>query len=68
MAAANALQALGYQVVVPEQSLCCGRPLYDFGFLDKARKLLHDIWTSSRTTSSRAPRRGRGAELRRHLP
>ena len=33
----------GFQVVVPRQSLCCGRPLYDFGMLDTAKGLLREI-------------------------
>ena len=33
----------GYEVVVPRQALCCGRPLYDFGFLDTAKRLLRQI-------------------------
>ncbi|HXU73635.1 MAG TPA: FAD-binding and (Fe-S)-binding domain-containing protein [Polyangia bacterium] len=40
IAAVETLEAAGYQVVVPEPSLCCGRPLYDYGFLDRAKKLL----------------------------
>ncbi len=40
IAAVEVLEAAGYQVVVPEQSLCCGRPLYDYGFLDLAERLL----------------------------
>jgi Fe-S oxidoreductase len=35
-------------VVVPEQALCCGRPLYDFGFLDDAKELLVNILKSLR--------------------
>ncbi len=42
-AAVEVLEAAGYQVIVPQQSLCCGRPLYDYGFLDLAEKLLKDI-------------------------
>ncbi|HEU5368086.1 MAG TPA: FAD-linked oxidase C-terminal domain-containing protein, partial [Ktedonobacterales bacterium] len=42
-AAVEVLEAAGFQVVVPETSLCCGRPLYDYGFLDLAEKLLRDI-------------------------
>lgn len=42
-AAVEVLEAAGYQVTVPEQSLCCGRPLYDYGFLDLAEKLLREI-------------------------
>jgi len=43
IAAVDVLEAAGYQVVVPQQSLCCGRPLYDFGFLDQAEQLLRQI-------------------------
>ncbi|MFL5629489.1 MAG: FAD-binding and (Fe-S)-binding domain-containing protein [Ktedonobacteraceae bacterium] len=42
-AGVEVLEAAGYQVIVPEQSLCCGRPLYDYGFLDLAEKLLRQI-------------------------
>jgi Fe-S oxidoreductase len=34
------LEAAGFQVLLPEVSLCCGRPLYDFGMLDRAKSLL----------------------------
>src|SRR5205823_2656201 len=39
IAATQALEALGYSVAIPEETLCCGRPLYDWGMLDQARKL-----------------------------
>lgn len=42
-AAVEVLETLGYSVVVPPQSLCCGRPLYDFGLLDTARAQLREI-------------------------
>jgi len=42
-AAVEVLEAAGYHVVVPQQSLCCGRPLYDFGMLDTAERLLRQI-------------------------
>jgi FAD/FMN-containing dehydrogenase/Fe-S oxidoreductase len=42
-AAVEVLEAAGYQVVVPEQSLCCGRPLYDHGMLATAERLLRQI-------------------------
>ena len=42
-AAHEVLSAAGFQVQVPAQHVCCGRPLYDFGFLDQARKYLLDI-------------------------
>ena len=38
--AKRVLEALGYEVQLPGKPLCCGRPLYDYGFLDKARKRL----------------------------
>ncbi len=34
-AAVEVLEHFGYQVSVPRQHLCCGRPLYDYGFLDR---------------------------------
>src|SRR5215472_7693735 len=42
-AAVEVLEHAGYQVIVPEVSLCCGRPLYDFGMLKQARKMLERI-------------------------
>ncbi|CAN7666808.1 FAD-binding oxidoreductase [Trinickia sp. LjRoot230] len=39
----DVLTTLGYQVVLPKQRLCCGRPLYDYGLLDEANALLRDI-------------------------
>ncbi len=40
VAAVESLEAAGYRVVVPEGHVCCGRPLYDYGFLDLARRYL----------------------------
>jgi Fe-S oxidoreductase/FAD/FMN-containing dehydrogenase len=37
-AAVAVLDAAGFDVVLPDQPLCCGRPLYDFGMLDRARR------------------------------
>src|ERR1051325_9600240 len=42
-AAVEVLEAAGFNVMVPETSLCCGRPLYDFGMLDTAKHLLRQI-------------------------
>ncbi|MFN7139572.1 MAG: FAD-binding and (Fe-S)-binding domain-containing protein, partial [Limisphaerales bacterium] len=42
-AAVEVLEAAGFQVVLPEKMLCCGRPLYDFGMLSKAKGLLEEI-------------------------
>ncbi|HEX4605415.1 MAG TPA: heterodisulfide reductase-related iron-sulfur binding cluster [Candidatus Angelobacter sp.] len=39
-AAVEVLEHAGYQVAIPETSLCCGRPLYDFGMLDEAKAAL----------------------------
>ncbi len=43
IAATEVLEAAGCQVVIPARTLCCGRPLYDYGFLVQARRLLRDI-------------------------
>jgi Fe-S oxidoreductase len=43
IAATEALEHAGFHVVVPEQSLCCGRPLYDYGMLRLARRLLRRV-------------------------
>jgi FAD/FMN-containing dehydrogenase/Fe-S oxidoreductase len=43
LAAVEVLEAADYTVVVPAQSLCCGRPLYDYGFLDTAKALLRRV-------------------------
>ncbi len=37
------LEHLGFNVVIPKVSLCCGRPLYDYGMLDLAKSLLLKI-------------------------
>jgi FAD/FMN-containing dehydrogenase/Fe-S oxidoreductase len=39
-AAVDVLEAAGFHVTIPRATLCCGRPLYDFGMLDRAKKLL----------------------------
>ncbi len=39
-AAAEVLEAAGFEVTVPCAHLCCGRPLYDVGMLDRAKSLL----------------------------
>jgi Fe-S oxidoreductase len=42
-AAVKVLDAAGFSVEVPRQAFCCGRPLYDFGMLRLARRLLRDV-------------------------
>jgi FAD/FMN-containing dehydrogenase/Fe-S oxidoreductase len=38
IAATQLLERSGFMVVIPSQPLCCGRPLYDWGFLEKAKQ------------------------------
>ena len=42
-AALEVLEAAGFHVKIPRPGLCCGRPLYDFGMLDSAKKYLQRI-------------------------
>ena len=42
-AAVEVLEDAGFQVVIPHKSLCCGRPLYDFGMLPTAKAMLREI-------------------------
>jgi len=37
------LETAGFRVLVPQANLCCGRPLYDFGMLERAEALLLEI-------------------------
>ncbi|HLW51921.1 MAG TPA: FAD-binding and (Fe-S)-binding domain-containing protein [Candidatus Angelobacter sp.] len=42
-AAVEVLEHAGYQVLLPPGSMCCGRPLYDFGMLARAKQQLLEI-------------------------
>jgi FAD/FMN-containing dehydrogenase/Fe-S oxidoreductase len=42
-AALEVLEQAGFQVTVPMHHFCCGRPLYDFGMLDRAKRYLRRI-------------------------
>ena len=42
-AAVDVLENAGFRVELPQGNLCCGRPLYDFGMLDRAEDLLLQI-------------------------
>jgi FAD/FMN-containing dehydrogenase/Fe-S oxidoreductase len=42
-AAETVLSGAGFGVKTAQGHLCCGRPLYDFGFLDRARSYLGDV-------------------------
>jgi Fe-S oxidoreductase len=43
VAGVEVLEAAGCDVVVPKKTLCCGRPLYDYGMLNTAKNLLVEI-------------------------
>jgi Fe-S oxidoreductase len=45
-AAVEVIESVGFTVDLPPAGLCCGRPLYDFGMLDRAKKLLIQILDS----------------------
>jgi FAD/FMN-containing dehydrogenase/Fe-S oxidoreductase len=42
-AAVRVLESAGNRVTLPQANLCCGRPLYDWGMLDRAKNLLLKI-------------------------
>ena len=42
-AAVTVLRDAGFEPILPTQRLCCGRPLYDFGYLDLAKRRLQQI-------------------------
>ncbi len=41
-AAVEVLEDAGFHVIVPQEHVCCGRPLYDYGMLDTAEHFLTD--------------------------
>jgi Fe-S oxidoreductase len=43
IAAVEVLERAGFRVIVPRKHLCCGRPLYDQGMLDRARSRLSEV-------------------------
>jgi Fe-S oxidoreductase len=43
MAGVDVLEAAGYEVVLPRRRVCCGRPLYDFGMVGRARGYLEEL-------------------------
>jgi Fe-S oxidoreductase len=49
IAAVEVLEAAGFEVSVPQAPLCCGRPLYDYGMLRLARRLLRRVLSELRT-------------------
>jgi len=43
IAAVRVLERAGFRVDVPLPPLCCGRPLFDYGMLDRAKRWLRDV-------------------------
>jgi FAD/FMN-containing dehydrogenase/Fe-S oxidoreductase len=43
VAATETLEAAGCEVTLPSRAACCGRPLYDYGMLRLARRLLGQV-------------------------
>lgn len=43
VACVEAVEAAGWRVVMPMGHICCGRPLYDYGFLDAAQHYLAHV-------------------------
>jgi FAD/FMN-containing dehydrogenase/Fe-S oxidoreductase len=48
-AAVEVLEAAGFDVRLPRRHVCCGRPLYDFGMLDRAK---HQLIKTMRTLTA----------------
>jgi Fe-S oxidoreductase len=44
IAATQLLERAGFAITVPSQPVCCGRPLYDWGFLDMAKQRFERIF------------------------
>lgn len=54
-AAVTVLESAGFHVHIPQQRLCCGRPLYDYGMLDTARSILRDVMRKLRDEPAGVP-------------
>lgn len=48
IAAFEVLKSLGFDVSVPLQPVCCGRPLYEFGMINQAEKHMESVISSIR--------------------
>jgi FAD/FMN-containing dehydrogenase/Fe-S oxidoreductase len=46
LAACEVLEEAGLEVMLPPGGLCCGRPLYDYGMLDRAKWRLEQVLAS----------------------
>ena len=68
-AATEVLEHAGFAVEVPQQHLCCGRPLYDYGMLDLAKVYLRRVMQALQAAiTCWSPDRGTGAKLCFGLP
>jgi Fe-S oxidoreductase len=47
-AAVEVLEEAGFEVLVPMQDMCCGRPLFDYGMLDTVERWRADILVKMR--------------------
>jgi FAD/FMN-containing dehydrogenase/Fe-S oxidoreductase len=48
IAAVEAMESAGWRVLIPDGHSCCGRPLYDYGFLGLAERYLRKVMTAVR--------------------
>jgi len=67
-AAVEVLEGAGFEVLVPQANLCCGRPLYDFGMLDRAKRLLIDTLDVLEPKLAAGILSSARTQLRRRLP
>ena len=64
VACVEAIEAAGWRVIMPDRHVCCGRPLYDYGFLDSAGRYLRRVLDELRPYVRDGRSGGRdGAEL-----
>ena len=54
-AAVDVLEDAGFEVLVPSMPACCGRPLYDYGMLDLAKKFLYGVFDALRGFDDEIP-------------
>jgi Fe-S oxidoreductase len=47
-AGVTVLEALDFRVDLPDEVVCCGRPLYDYGMLDTAKHVFKQSLTAMR--------------------
>ncbi len=45
-AVCEVIEAAGFEVTIPPKVLCCGRPLFDYGMLGRARKMFTEVLAS----------------------